>query len=123
MAGVMVRRGDRQRVPLGNGTYLVQKLREVLDLVGEYLGPLCVLGVVARKVRVLLHRRAAAGGVDDHVVEVLGLEGVYGPPREVQGLLLAPGMGAQGTTAALVLGGDGFATLGGQHPDGGGVDL
>jgi hypothetical protein len=33
---------------------------------------------------VLLHRRAAAGGVDDHVVEVQPLEVVYGLSREAE---------------------------------------
>src|ERR671914_663778 len=94
VAGVVVGDGDRQRVPLCHGLEFGKKLRDVLDLLGEGFGPTSVLGVVAQEVAVLLHRRAAAGGVDDHGVEVLLLEGVYGLPREVQRLLLAPGVGA-----------------------------
>jgi hypothetical protein len=110
-------------VPLGDRPQLLQELRDVLDLVGERLRPLGVLGIVTQQVSVVLHRRAAPGGVDHHVVEVLLLEGVYGLPGKVERLLLAPGVRAESAAAALVLGGDHLAALGGEDPHGRGVDL
>ena len=84
-------------------------------------GAVGVLGIVAQEVTVLLHRRAAAGGVDDHVVQIQPLERVYGLPGEIQGLLLAPGVGAESAAAALALGRDDLAALRGEHPDRRGV--
>src|SRR5215211_7705442 len=123
VAGVVVGDRDGQRVPLGGGSDLGQKLRDVPDLLGESPGAVGVLGVVAQEVTVLLHRRAAPGGVDDDVVQVEPLEGVYGLPREVEGLLLAPGVGGESAAAPLALGRHHLAALGGEHPDRRGVDL
>src|SRR5215204_2081794 len=123
VAGIMVRRRYRQRMPLGYRTQLLQKLRDILDLVGERLRPLGVLGVITQQVSVILHRRAAPGGVDHHVVKVLLLEGVYGFSGEAERLLLAPGMRAKSAAAALVLGRDDLAAFGGEDPNGRGVDL
>src|SRR5215217_5163923 len=110
-------------MPLGYRTQLLQKLRDILDLVGERLRPLGVLGVVTQQVSVILHRRAAPSGVDHHVVKVLLLEGVYGFSGEAERLLLAPSMRAKSAAAALVLGRDDLAAFGGEDPNGRGVDL
>src|SRR5215207_3736662 len=110
-------------MPFGDRPDLVQELRDVLYLLRERLGPLGVLGVVAQKIRVLFHRRTATGGVDDHIVQALPLEGVYGLSREVQRLLLTPSMSGEGAATALVLRGDNLAALSGENPDGGGVNL
>src|SRR4051812_24110896 len=123
VARIVVRCRDRQRVPLGNSPYLLQELRDVLDLRRELLRSVGVLGVVTQEIRVLLHGRAASGGVYYDVVQVLLLESVDGLAGEVQGLFLAPGVGGESPTTALVLGGDYLAALGGEHADGRGVDL
>src|ERR687890_1561587 len=104
-------------MPLSDRSDLLQELRDVLDLRRELLGPLSVLGIVAQQIRVLLHRRAAPGGVDDHVVEILPLEGIYSLAGEVQRLLFAPSMSGEGATATLDLGGYHLAALGGEDPD------
>src|SRR3712207_6318764 len=110
-------------MPLGYRTQLLQKLRDILDLVGERLRPLGILGVVTQQVGVILHRRATPGGVHYHVVEVLLLKGVYGLSGEGERLLFAPGMRAESAAAALVLGRHYLAALGGKDPHGRGVDL
>jgi hypothetical protein len=84
VAGVVVGRRNGQRVPLRHGAKLLQELRDIADLRAESFRPLGVLRVVAQQVTVLLHRRAAARGVDDDVVQVQILEGVYGLAGEVQ---------------------------------------
>src|SRR5215218_2538429 len=83
VAGVVVGGRNRQRVTLRYGTQLLQELRDVADLRAERPGSLGVLGVVAQEVTVLLHRRAAAGGVDYDVVQVQVFESVYGLAGEV----------------------------------------
>src|ERR671915_95453 len=121
VAGVVVGRRNGQRISLGHGAELLQKLRDIADLRAEGISPLCVLRVVAQEVTVLLHRGAAARGVDDDVVQVQVLEGVYGLAGEVQGLLLAARVGGEGAATTL-LGGNNLAALGGQNADRGGVD-
>src|SRR5918998_1767074 len=111
MAGVVVGDGYGQRAPLRHGPDLGQKLRDVPDLRRERFGACGVLGVVAQEVAVLLHRRTTTGGVDDHVVEVQSLEGVYGLSREVERLLLAPGVGTESAAATLALRRDHLAAL------------
>src|SRR5215218_1727754 len=75
----------------------------------------------AQHVTVFLHRRATAGGVDDHVVQVKVLEGVYGLAGEVQRLFLTARVGGEGSAAAL-LGRYYLAPLRGEDADGGCVD-
>src|SRR5829696_264102 len=121
VAGVVVGRRNGQRIAFGHGAELLQELRDVADLRAESLRPLGVLGVVAQQIAVLLHRRAAAGGVDDDVVQVQVLEGVYCLAGKVQGLLLAARVGGEGAATTL-FGGDYLAALGGEDADGCGVD-
>src|SRR5918995_3424306 len=121
VAGVVVGRRNRQRITLSHGAEFLKELRDITDLRAESLRPLCVLRVVAQQVTVLLHRRATTCGVDDDVVQVQLLEGVYGLAGEVQGLLLAARVGGEGAATTL-LGGHNFAALGGQNADRGGVD-
>src|SRR5215203_1587438 len=123
VARVVVRRRHRQGAPLGHGPELLDKLRDVPDLRRERARALGVLGVVAQEVAVLLEGRAAPGGVDDDVIQVLVLELVYEVAGEPLELLLAARVHAQGAAAALALGGDDLAALGGQDPHRGGVDV
>src|SRR5215210_711475 len=69
VAGVVVGGRNGERIPLSHGAKLLQELRDVADRRAEILRPLRILRVVAQQVPVLLHRRAAAGGVDDNVVQ------------------------------------------------------
>src|ERR687897_490038 len=121
VAGVVVGRRNRQRITLSHGADFLKELRDITALRAESLRPLRVLRVVAQQVTVLLHRRATTCGVDDDVVQVQVLEGVYGLAGEVQGLLLAARVGREGAATTL-LGGHYLATLGGQNAYGGGVD-
>src|SRR5215208_3691012 len=121
MAGIVVGSRNGQRISLSHRAKFLEELRDVADLRAESLRPLRVLRIVAQQVIVLLHRRATARGVDDDVVQVQVLEGVYGLAREVQGLLLAARVGGEGAATTL-LGGHYLATLGGQNAYGGGVD-
>src|SRR5215204_4715285 len=121
VAGVVVGRCNGQRISLSHGTKFLKELRDIADLRAENLRPLCVLRVVAQQVTVLLHRRATTCGVDDDVVQVQILEGVYGLAGEVQGLLLAARVSGEGAATTL-LGGHNLAALGGQNADRGGVD-
>ena len=122
MAGVVVGGPATDRVPrgprLGRGQHLVHVADPGAER-GRTLGP---VRVVVEQVPVLLHRRAAAGHVGHHVVDVQRLERGDGAPRPAQRLLLTPGVQLQRAAAPLVAGHDHVVALRGQHPCGGRVD-
>src|ERR687889_99002 len=122
MAGVVVGRRNGQRISLGHGAKFLKELRDIADIRAENLRPLRVLRVVTQQVSVLLHSRAAARGVDDDVVQVQALEGIYGLAGEVQRLLLAARVCGEGAAATL-FGGHHLATFCGQDADRSGVDV
>ncbi len=122
VAGVVVGDGDVEGVPLGPRADLDEELRDVADLGTERPRPLDPLGFVGEQVLVVLHRRPAAGGVDDDRVDAGPLELLDEGAGEPLGLLLAAVVRGQGATAPLRALGDDVEALGAQHPGGRRVD-
>ena len=72
---------------------------------------------------VFLQSRAAAGGVGDDRVEIVGEEGVEILVGQVAGGLADSGVGCQRATAGLRCGDDYFAAVGLQDADGGAISF
>src|SRR5271155_314485 len=58
----------------GHGWHATEDFGDVFALFGECPGTSGPVGVVTEKMPVFLHRRAAAGGVDDNGVDIRGFE-------------------------------------------------
>ena len=116
VAGVVVGHLHGQRVALGARRLGREHLGHVADLLGEGQR-----AAVADQVAVLLHGRAAAGGVGhDEVVVVEGVDGLLG---ELAGLVVVALVVLQGAAAARGGGRVHLPALGREHAGGGGVDV
>lgn len=119
MAGVVIGHAALKPVPRRPRRDRGQHLGDILDPRGEGAG---FLG--AKELPVLLHRRAAAGGVYDHVVEWRQLgEGPDSGRRARYRLRLGAAVKLERAAALGRLRCKYFETLGGEHPDRGQMHL
>jgi hypothetical protein len=77
MASVVISDTHWQGISWCNGFHATKDFSDVFAFCGEGVGAISPLRIVAEKVAVLLHRRAAAGGVDGDRVNVGGFEESY----------------------------------------------
>ena len=125
VAGVVVGRPHRHRVPGRDRAELGEELRQVADPRRQRRRPgrHRRLGEVAEQPLVLLHRRPAPGGVDDDRVHLRRLERLDRPRGEPRRLRHPPGVQRQRPAAALLARDHDIAPLGREHPRGRRVDL
>src|SRR5438105_10589690 len=101
MARIVVRGADPHRRGHGAEAEVAEELRRVVHARGE-LGGACRPGcVVLEKPAVLLHRRAAAGRVDDDGADLFAREGRHVPPGQFARALALAGVRVQGPAAGL----------------------
>lgn len=123
MAGILISDTVAKWMELGGEAERGKKLRDVAGFCGKRES-LRMLGLVARKkMMVFLERGTAAGGVGDDCVdffewksgEIVSSELARGFPKA--------GVRGKRAAAKLILGNNHFASIGGEHPDGGFVKI
>ena len=123
MAGVVVGDAEGEGIARRLGREFAEDFCDVFAFCGEGAGAVGPFGVIAEEMAILLHGRAAAGGVDDDGIDVGALEEVDDGAGHRGGLFFEAGVDHEGSAAGLILRGDDFAALGGQNARGGGVDV
>src|SRR5262249_26676581 len=105
VAGVVVHRPNRQRMPRLDGTQLHEKLADVAHLAGQHFGGRRRRGIV-QQMAIILEHGPAAGGIDDDGIN--GLQALQTVTKssavdrgELLGRLLARSMVVQGPTTDL----------------------
>ena len=101
VAGVLQRDGAVDRAEAAREVLPGDEFEHVAHRRREALRAVRPLLVVAQQVAVLLHRRAAAGGVHDHIADLRLLEGRDVATGEVAGALDVAGVAVQRAAAAL----------------------
>jgi len=84
VAGVVKGDASGKGMARGAGGQYGKKFADVAAFCGETFGAIGVIGIVAKKMAVVLHVRAAAGGVDDDGFDIGLLEGVNGVASQFQ---------------------------------------
>src|SRR5258707_15848005 len=102
---------------------LSQEFGDVPTLRRKRFRTLGILRVIAQKVAILFHIRAATCGIDDHRIYLSFFERVNGLTRELHRLLLFSSMHQQGAAARLRLRSHYLASLRSEHARRGRIDL
>jgi hypothetical protein len=123
VACVVIRDADGKRIALRDRWDAAENFGDVFAFGGESLGASSPLGVVAEEVAVLLHRGAAAGGVDDDGVDIGGFEEDDDVAGHGGGLVFETGVDHESTAAGLAGWGDDLEAFRRKDARGGGVHV
>ena len=107
----------------GNRWHAAEDFGNVFALCGECLGTSGPLRVVAEKMAVFLHRRAATCGIDDNGVNVGGFEESNELAGHCGGLVFEAGVDHEGPAARLAGWNDDLKTLRAEQACGRGVNV
>ena len=98
-----------------------QKLRDIFALGRKSRSALSPLRLVAQQIPILLHRRAAPGGIDNHRVHFSLFKCRDHSLRQSSGLRFQARVQHERAATGLLAGNDHFASFRGKHARGGGI--